>query len=79
MSQANESITSIKFAVLNPFVNQSKEKLALNLIYEYEKIQSMQNTAGLSKALKLRELQSAISQFVKDYPNDDKQINSSLG
>jgi hypothetical protein len=68
MAQENNPSSSIQLVAFNQFVNPSKEKIALNLIYELEKIHSMPDTAGLSKALKLRELKSSISQFVKDHP-----------
>lgn len=68
MSQANEPITSIKLVVFNQFVNQSKEKTAIDLIYEYQEIMSMPISAGLSKGVRYLEWQSAMNQFVKDYP-----------
>lgn len=67
MAQANKPTSSIQLVAFNQFVNQTKEKMALNLIYEFERVNSMPDT--LSKALKLRELKTAINQFVKDHPS----------
>jgi len=68
MPQANEPITSIKLVVFNQFVNQSKEKTAIDLIYEYEEIMSMPIAAELSKGVRYLEWKDAMNQFVKDYP-----------
>lgn len=68
MSQANEPITSIKLVAFNQFMYQSKEKRAIDLIYEYEEIMSMPLTAELSKGVRYLKWKDAMNQFVKDYP-----------